>query len=119
MSAMSAKQVRTKRWIAASFAAVVLACFVVLASAAAQPLEGDAQAASDPGNVKWALLSAAISTGLSCVGAGIAVGYVGAAAVGAVAEKPEIAGRTLIFVGLAEGIAIYGLIVAIMCLGQV
>ena len=42
-----------------------------------------------------------------------------AAAVGAVAEKPQIAGRTLIFVGLAEGIAIYGLIVAIMILGKV
>jgi V/A-type H+-transporting ATPase subunit K len=37
---------------------------------------------------------------------------------GAVAEKPELAGRALVFVGLAEGIAIYGLIVAIMILGR-
>jgi V/A-type H+-transporting ATPase subunit K len=43
--------------------------------------------------------------------------FVVAAAMGAVAEKPETAGRALVFVGLAEGIAIYGLIVAIMILG--
>lgn len=67
----------------------------------------------------WAFLSAAISTGLSSVAAGFAVAYVGAAAVGAVSEKPEMAGRALIFVGLAEGIAIYGLIIAIMILGKI
>lgn len=69
--------------------------------------------------LEWAFLAAAISTGVGCIGAGIAVAYVGAAAVGAVGEKPEIAGRTLIFVGLAEGIAIYGLIIAIMILSKV
>ena len=67
----------------------------------------------------WAFLSAAIAAGVSAVAAGIAVGYVGAAAVGAISEKPEVAGRALIFVGLAEGIAIYGLIIAIMILGKV
>ena len=67
----------------------------------------------------WAFMAAAISAGLGCLGAGIAVAYVGAAAVGAVAEKPELAARSLIFVGLAEGIAIYGLIIAIMILGKV
>jgi V/A-type H+-transporting ATPase subunit K len=61
-------------------------------------------------------LAAAISTGLAAIGAGIAVGLVGAAAAGAVAEKPEIFGRVLIFVGLAEGIAIYGLIVSFIVL---
>lgn len=62
-------------------------------------------------------MAAAVSTGLAAIGAGIAVGIAGAAAIGAVAEKPELLGRTLIFVGLAEGIAIYGLIVAFMVLG--
>lgn len=71
------------------------------------------------GTLEWAFLAAAISTGIGCIGAGIAVAYVGAAAVGAVGEKPEVAGRTLIFVGLAEGIAIYGLIIAIMILSKV
>jgi V/A-type H+-transporting ATPase subunit K len=61
-------------------------------------------------------MAAALATGLAAVGAGIAVGLVGAAAVGAIAEKPEIFGRVLIFVGLAEGIAIYGLIISFIVL---
>jgi V/A-type H+-transporting ATPase subunit K len=63
-------------------------------------------------------LGAAISTGLAAIGAGIAVSGTGAAAVGAIAEKPEAFGRSLIFVGLAEGIAIYGLIISFMILNQ-
>jgi len=62
-------------------------------------------------------LGAALTTGLACIAAGMAVGKVGAAALGAVSERPEILGRTLIFVGLAEGIAIYGLIVSILLMG--
>lgn len=76
-------------------------------------------ATQDASTVKWGFLAAAIATGLSSVAAGIAVAYVGAAAVGAMSEKPEIAGRALIYVGLAEGIAIYGLIISIMILGRV
>ena len=76
---------------------------------------GDAQqAASDP----YVSLGAALSTGLAAIGAGIAVSGTGAAAVGAIAEKPDTFGRALIFVGLAEGIAIYGLIISFMILNQ-
>ena len=64
-------------------------------------------------------MAAAIATGLACIGAGIAVSGVGAAAMGAVAEKPELMGRSLIYVALAEGIAIYGLLVAIIILTKV
>jgi V/A-type H+-transporting ATPase subunit K len=64
------------------------------------------------------LLAAAIATGMSAAGAGFAVAKVGTAAVGALAEKPELFGRLLIFVGLAEGIAIYGLIVSILVLNR-
>jgi V/A-type H+-transporting ATPase subunit K len=71
------------------------------------------QAAADN---SYATLAAAISTGLACVGAGIAVAGSGAAAVGAVAEKPESFGRSLIFVGLSEGIAIYGLLISFLVL---
>ena len=60
----------------------------------------------------------AITIGIACLSAGYAVGKVGAAALGAAAERPEIMGRALIFVGLAEGIAIYGLIIAIMLVGR-
>lgn len=63
-------------------------------------------------------IAAALSTGLATVGAGYAVGVVGSSALGAVSEDPSILGKTLIFVGLAEGIAIYGLIVSILILGR-
>jgi V/A-type H+/Na+-transporting ATPase subunit K len=62
-------------------------------------------------------LAAAIATGLAAIGAGIAVGIAGAAAIGAIAEKPELLGRSLIYVGLAEGIVIYGLIISFIILG--
>jgi V/A-type H+-transporting ATPase subunit K len=110
-----------KRLMAVSFSLVVLlAVSVVLVSTArAAAGESETSAIGDPGAVKWAFIAAAISTAVGCLGAGVAVAYVGAAAVGAVGEKPEVAGRTLIFVGLAEGIAIYGLIIAIMILAKV
>lgn len=66
----------------------------------------------------YASLAAAFSTGLATIGAGIAVSATGAAAVGTIAEKPESFGRSLIFVGLAEGIAIYGLIISFMILNR-
>jgi V/A-type H+-transporting ATPase subunit K len=66
----------------------------------------------------WAFIGAAVATGLSSLGAGFAVARVGTAAVGALAEKPELFGRLLIFIGLAEGIAIYGLIVSILMLNR-
>jgi V/A-type H+-transporting ATPase subunit K len=69
---------------------------------------------SDP----YAALAAAISTGLAAIGAGVAVASTGSAAVGTIAEKPESFGRALIFVGLAEGIAIYGLIISFMILNR-
>jgi V/A-type H+/Na+-transporting ATPase subunit K len=66
----------------------------------------------------YATLAAAIATGLGSIGAGLAVSSTGAAAVGAIAEKPESFGRALIFVGMAEGIAIYGLIISFMVLNR-
>jgi V/A-type H+-transporting ATPase subunit K len=81
---------------------------VVAAGPAAQ------QAVSDP----YAALAAAISTGLAAVGAGIAVSGTGSAALGVIAEKPESFGISLVFVGLAEGIAIYGLIISFIVLNR-
>ncbi|MBN2898187.1 MAG: ATPase [Clostridia bacterium] len=63
-------------------------------------------------------IAAALSTGAATIGAGYAVGSVGSSALGAVSEDPKILGKTLIFVGLAEGIAIYGLIISILILGR-
>jgi V/A-type H+-transporting ATPase subunit K len=81
----------------------------VLAAGSAQEGGG-----ADP----YITLAAALSTGLASIGAGIAVGGSGAAAVGATAEKPESFGRSLIFVGLSEGIAIYGLMISFIILGR-
>jgi len=64
-------------------------------------------------------IAAAISTGLACIAAGYAVGAVGSSALGAISEDPTILGKSLIFVGLAEGIAIYGLIISIMILSKI
>ncbi|MCG6940247.1 MAG: ATP synthase subunit C [Thiohalocapsa sp.] len=72
----------------------------------------------DPSVQRWGFLAAALSTAIGALGAGYAVGTVGAASVGALAEKPELFGRVLILVGLAEGIAIYGLIVSVLILNK-
>lgn len=73
----------------------------------------------DPELAKWAFVAAAVSTALAALGAGYAVARVGSAGIGAIAEKPELFGRVLVLVGLAEGIAIYGLIVSILILNRV
>ena len=63
-------------------------------------------------------ISAALSTGLSCLGGGIAVSAAASAALGASSEDSSILGKSLIFVGLAEGVCLYGLIISFMILGQ-
>lgn len=65
------------------------------------------------------LIAAAVATGLACIGAGIAVAVVASSAVGAISENPDLLGKTVIFAGLAEGIAIYGLIISIMILNKI
>jgi len=72
------------------------------------------QSAGDP----YASLAAAIAVGAASLGAAYAVSSTGSAAVATIAEKPETFGRALIFVGLAEGIAIYGLIISFMILSR-
>lgn len=58
--------------------------------------------------------SVAFVTAVSIVGAGMAVGRIGSAAIGAAAEKPELLTRSLIFVALAEGLAVLGFAIAIL-----
>jgi len=65
------------------------------------------------------MIAAALATGLACIGSGIAVAVVASSAVGAVSEDPSLLGKTIIFAGLAEGIAIYGLIISIMILNKI
>lgn len=99
-------------------AVVLLAGVVVLTQAlTAGPAAADTVTAAGPeasgGN--WAaLLGAAIAVAGSSIGAAIAVAYTGAAALAALSERPELFGRAMVIVGLAEGIAIYGLVIAII-----
>ncbi|MBE5966309.1 MAG: ATPase [Lachnospiraceae bacterium] len=65
----------------------------------------------------WKFIAAALSTGLSCIGGGIAVASAASAALGAISEDSSVMGKALIFVALAEGIALYGLIVSFTILG--
>jgi len=65
-----------------------------------------------------AFLAAAIAVAGSSIGAAVAVAYTGAAALAAISEKPELFGRSIVVIGLAEGIAIYGLIIAVLILGR-
>lgn len=82
---------------------------------------GNAMAAAETaasGSVGWGYLAAALSTGMSCIGGGIAVSAAASAALGAISEDGSILGKSLIFVGLAEGVCLYGLIISFMILGQ-
>ena len=65
------------------------------------------------------LVAAAIAFGFGALGAGIAIGNVGSAAMGAIAEKPELASQALIFIALAEGLVVFGFITALMILGKI
>ena len=70
--------------------------------------------ALDLRNLKY--LGAGIAVGLACIGGGIAVGGVGAAAMGAIAEDASLSGKALPYLGLAEGICLWGFLVGLLCL---
>lgn len=82
-------------------------------------VEAAETAASSASNaVGFGYLAAALSTGLSCVGGGIAVASAASAALGAISEDSGALGKSLIFVGLAEGVCLYGLIISFMIIGR-
>lgn len=94
------------------FVPLLLAALILLIPQAGHAADGTA------GNSGLGFIAASLSTGFATIGTGIAVGTVGSSALGAVSEDPKLLGRSLIYVGLAEGIAIYGLIVSILILGR-
>ncbi len=71
------------------------------------------------GVMKYALIAASVAFGLGAIGAGIAISHVGAAAMGAVAEKPEVGSQALLFIALAEGLVVFGFITSILILNKV
>ncbi|MBF0626624.1 MAG: H+transporting two-sector ATPase C subunit [Magnetococcales bacterium] len=113
---------RAKFAVALTLFTALLAVGTSIVFFAAPALAGGGAAAAPAGNgviePGMGYLAAALATGLSALAAGFAVAHVGSAAIGAITEKPELLGRMLILVGLAEGIAIYGLIISILILNR-
>lgn len=106
-------------WIAVvGVLALVATLLMLTASAAAAPAATSAARVLDPSVLRWAYVAAAAATGISSAAAAYAVARVASASVGALTEKPELFGRVLVLVGLAEGIAIYGLIISILILNH-
>ncbi|MDR0292628.1 MAG: ATP synthase subunit C [Oscillospiraceae bacterium] len=83
-------------------------------------LAADAETAAASGitDMSWGLIAAALATGLSGIGGGLATAAAASAALGAISENEKLFGKAMLFVGLAEGIALYGLIVSLMILGR-
>ncbi|GAA4723570.1 hypothetical protein GCM10025782_21940 [Pedococcus ginsenosidimutans] len=114
---------RRLRWVAAANGALLVAALVLVELASRAGPSAAAQATSTAAATGAAangsaLLGAAIAVAGSSIGAAIAVAYTGSAALAAISERPELFGRAMVIVGLAEGIAIYGLIVSVILIGR-
>ncbi|MBQ1517614.1 MAG: hypothetical protein IIZ46_05380 [Clostridia bacterium] len=104
----------------ASFCVVFIACFLCPMIAGAAETEAAAEAVTEAAASAMGMgyLAAAIATGLSCIGGGVAVGYAAPAAIGATSEDSKNFGKSLIFVALGEGVALYGMLVSILILSK-
>ena len=94
----------------------VLALFFGVASSSLIFAQATAADAAVAASASWKYIAAALAVGLSCIGGGIAVGQIGAAAMGAMSENPELSGKALPFIGLAEGICLWGFLVGLLIL---
>lgn len=97
------------------FGAFAIASIMLLGGPEVQAASADGGATLSTG---LGYIAAALVTGLSCVGGGIAVASAASAALGAISEDSSVLGKSLIFVGLAEGVCLYGLIISFMILGK-
>lgn len=98
--------------------AVAAIALLVLSAASGHAEHGIRLVASSSSGDWGPAIGAAIAVAGSSIGAGIAVAYTGAAALAAISEKPEMFGRAMVIVGLAEGIAIYGLLIAVTLMNR-
>lgn len=85
------------------------------ASAAGAFAQTAAPAAASSGSA-WKYIAAALAVAAGCIGGGLAVGQIGAAAMGAMSENPELSGKALPYAGLAEGVCLWGFLVALLIL---
>lgn len=103
----------------ASFCAVFLVCFLCpMVASAAEATEAAQTASAAASSMGMGLIGAGLATGFSCIGGGIAVGYAAPAAIGATSEDSKNFGKSLIFVALGEGVALYGMLVSILILSK-
>ncbi len=95
---------------------LLIVTLIIMISVAVQALSF--VVAFQEGNITdaYKFLGAGLSIGLAGLGAGIGLGIAGAAAIGASTEKPEMLGKSIIFVVLTEAIAIYGLLISFLLL---
>jgi V/A-type H+/Na+-transporting ATPase subunit K len=100
----------------------VLMAALLLASAGLSAEMGSPRSATETGDVSRTIglgVAAAFAIAFSIIGAGYAVGKIGSAALGAAVEKPELLMRSLLFVALAEGLAVLGFAIAMMLIQKI
>lgn len=100
--------------------AAILLCTTIF-GLSAQSYEAEGKTAVEatvdqkaPASSAWKYISAALAVGFSCIGGGMAVAKIGSAAMGAMSENAELSGKALPFVGLAEGICLWGFLVGLL-----
>lgn len=122
---MNHKQIAFKRRIATSMIITVLvllmmSAFPLVQAGAQSVVSGSTTISPEQADVmKFGFIAAAVAFGFGALAAGIGIANVGAAAMGAISEKPEVAGQALIFIALAEGLVVFGFITALIILGKI
>jgi len=97
---------------------LLLVCVLIISGAMgafAQEIAGEKDSGTSIGD-SLRYIAAALAVGISCIAGGIAVGRIGAAAMGAMSENPDLFGKALPYAGLAEGICLWGFLVALLIL---
>lgn len=113
-----------KKALAVNIVSVFAVCLLAFCFTTGTVFAADAGEAEAAGEVYYALehvsmgagvgmFAAALATAVSCIGAGIAVASAASAAIGAISENPGVFGKAMIFVALAEGVALYGMLISI------
>ena len=122
---MNQNQAIFKRRVVMSMIFIVFVLLIMsaipLVNAGAQAVEtGNPAISQEQAEVaKFGFIAAAVAFGFGAIAAGIGIANVGAAAMGAISEKPEVAGQALIFIALAEGLVVFGFITALIILGKI
>jgi V/A-type H+-transporting ATPase subunit K len=95
---------------------LVIVLVLIFAAVSLISAQETAEAGAAASTAMWKYFAAALAVGISCIAGGIAVGQIGSAAMGAMSENPELSGKALPYAGLAEGICLWGFLVALLIL---